>query len=172
MDRLWPYFTALILMVICPQITQAETRLNATDTVMEDMYLNATAYSSINYFVPTVIQTHSDGPRQVIVDASANGKRIELKGQDELQVKLEYNSGTGYQWYFDEHASIPSFFEQIGEERIDTGKASRKVGAPIIRILKLKAIRTGKYDLRLSLYRKWEGINRAIKRFEIGVDIN
>lgn len=109
--------------------------------------------------------------RKIIVDITANGKRIELKVGDEIQIELKSYGSTGYSWYFDQLDQ--DFFELISEYTETIHKEREEIaGSPVMMIWKLKTKRSGTSPIRVSYYRAWEGRNKAIDQFEIEVKIN
>jgi predicted secreted protein len=106
---------------------------------------------------------------QLLLDESWNGKRIELKVGDEIQIELQGAGGTGYAWYFDELDN--DFFELIGKERKVQEKSGELVGSPTQYFWLIKAIKTGSSVIKMIYYRVWEGKDKAIRQFEVEVDI-
>lgn len=106
---------------------------------------------------------------KLLLDESWNGKRIELKVGDEIQIELQGTGGTGYAWYFDELDN--DFFELIGKEGKVQEKSGELVGSPIQYLWLIKAIKTGSSVIKMIYYRVWEGKDKAIQRFEVEVDI-
>jgi len=100
----------------------------------------------------------------------SNGKRIELKVGDRVQIELNATGGTGYAWYFDELDK--DLFELIGEEKKVISRGGKdRVGTPVISIWKLRAMKPGTTIIRMSYYRVWEGKNKAVNQFEVSVHI-
>ena len=106
---------------------------------------------------------------EILLDESWNGKRIELKVGDEIQIELQGTGGTGYAWYFDEFDN--DFFELIGKEGKVKEKSRDLVGSPTLYTWILKAKQIGKSVIKMIYYRVWEGKDKAIRRFEVEVDI-
>lgn len=108
---------------------------------------------------------------KVIVDISSNGKRIELKVGEEMQIELEGGGSTGYWWYFDRLDN--TLFELIGEDtRAIGGGEEKAAGRPVIGIWKLRAKEPGRSIIKMKYYRTWEKSDKAINQFEISVDIS
>jgi inhibitor of cysteine peptidase len=111
-----------------------------------------------------------DHRKKIVLDESENGKRIEVKVGDEIQIELNGLGATGYAWYFeilDRH-----LFQMSGEERrAKKSENGEFVGSPIRHIWVLKAMEAGSTIIGMSYYRIWEGTDKALRRFEIGVDI-
>ena len=108
--------------------------------------------------------------QKILLDMSSNGKKIELKVGDEIQIELKTMGSTGYAWYFDklDQGSL----NLMGEERKGVGlEKGGVVGTPVMRVWKLRAKKPGTSMIRMSNYRIWEGKNKAVNQFEIVVDI-
>jgi predicted secreted protein len=128
----------------------------------------------ILFFITTVSYAESGTElsghlARILLDESWNGKRIELKVGDEIQIEIQGAGGTGYAWYFDELDN--DFFELIGKERKVQEKSGGHVGSPTLYTWILKAKQIGKSVIKMSYYRIWEGKDNAIRRFGVEVDI-
>jgi predicted secreted protein len=105
-----------------------------------------------------------------LIDINSNGKKIELKVGDEIQIELKAIGSAGYAWYFDKLDQ--DFFELMSEEtKVITSEKGDVVGAPVLTVWKLRAKRPGTSAIRMSYYRQWEGKDKAVNQFEILVDI-
>ncbi len=108
--------------------------------------------------------------KTVMLDITSNGKEVELKVGDELQIELEGAGGTGYWWYFDKLDS--GLLELISEEtRSIRDQGKEMVGGPVIGIWKLRAKKPGSGVIRMKYFRSWEDSDKAVKQFEISVVI-
>lgn len=107
--------------------------------------------------------------KKILLDMNSNGKRIELKVGDEIQIELKAIGGAGYAWYFDRLDK--DLFELIGEEKkVISREGKDRVGTPVISVWKLKAMKPGSSLIKMSYYRIWEGRDKAIDHFEVSVD--
>jgi len=122
-------------------------------------------------FLPlfAVITDGSAGMKKIRVDIDSSGSRIEPRAGDEIQIELQGVGGTGYSWNFDELDH--DLFELIGEERKIQEQGGESVGYPTLYTWILKAKKTGKSVIRMSYYRIWEGKDKAIRGFELEVNI-
>jgi predicted secreted protein len=108
--------------------------------------------------------------QKILLDINSNGKKIELKVGDEIQIELKTVGSAGYSWYINKLDQ--DFFDLTGEER--KGVAPEKgdvVGTPVVMVWKLRARKPGNSMIRMSYYRLWEGKDKAVNQFEILVDI-
>jgi predicted secreted protein len=133
------------------------------------------AMSSLVFFCFTSISrsgsSRGEGSPDVkIVDFASNGKTIEMRVEDEIQIELETIGGTGYGWYFDDLDE--SSLEKTGEgTRILSKEGEKRAGGPVMTFWRLKAKKAGTHPVRMSYYRIWEGRSKAVKKFEIDVEI-
>jgi predicted secreted protein len=105
-----------------------------------------------------------------LLDESWNGKRIELKVGDEIRIELQGAGATGYAWYIDR--LDPHFFQLVREEKREEGNASGdSVGSPTRHTWVIKAKKPGSTVINLGYYRIWEGKDKAIRRFEVEVEV-
>jgi predicted secreted protein len=108
--------------------------------------------------------------QKVLLDMNSNGKKIELKVGDEIQIELKATGSAGYAWYFDKLDQ--DHFKLLSQERkVVTPEKGDVVGTPVLTVWKLRAIRTGTSFIRMVYYRQWEGKDKAANQFEILVDI-
>ena len=108
---------------------------------------------------------------KVMLDINSNGKKIELKVGDEIQIELEGAGATGYWWYFD--GLDYGLFELAGEETRAVDKEGKEMaGRPVIGIWKLRAKKPGRSVIRMKYYRAWEKSDKAINQFEISANIS
>lgn len=105
---------------------------------------------------------------EVKLSKGDNGKEIAIKVGDILQIELERFGGTGYEWYLDK--SYKTYFELMKEDA-GAGESGGLVGTPVVRTWKLRAIEEGETDIRLFLYREWEGKDKAVETFKVKVKI-
>jgi predicted secreted protein len=49
---------------------------------------------------------------------------------------------------------------------------SKFIGAPVISIWKIKALKSGKSKIIMKYYRDWEGIEKAVENFEVKIIIS
>ena len=129
----------------------------------------------IFFFITTALYagngTEQPGPMaKTLLDESWNGKKIELKVGDEIQIGLQGIGATGYAWYFDKLDR--DLFQLSSEERKSKGRENGElVGSPTQYIWVIKIKKIGSSVIEMSYYRIWEGKDKAIRRFGLEVDI-
>jgi predicted secreted protein len=117
----------------------------------------------------TLTTDGSGNTKKIRVNIDSSGGKTELRAGDEIQIELQGVGGTGFSWNFDELDH--DFFELISEQRKMQGKGGESVGSPTLYTWILKAKKTGKTIIRMSYYRVWEGKGKAVRRFELEVNI-
>ena len=106
----------------------------------------------------------------VLLDINSNGKKIELKVGDEIQIELSATGSAGYAWYFDKLDQ--DYFKLLSQERkLITPEKGDMVGTPVLTVWRLRAIRTGASLIKMAYYRQWEGKDKAANQFQILVEI-
>ena len=103
----------------------------------------------------------------IALTAEDAGKTIELKKGKSIQVSLEGNPTTGYNWYM--VTQEPAVLEQAGQPSYKAD--SDKLGSPGIITLKFKAVASGKAALQLVYKRSWETGVAALKTYEVNLVI-
>ena len=103
----------------------------------------------------------------VILTKQDQGKEIEVKVGDVIQIELEAMGTAGYQWFVEaldaEHLEVLS-----GETKVIMGG---KLGAPVLGIWKFEAKKEGLAEIRMYHYRLWEGIDKATDHFSVMLNI-
>jgi predicted secreted protein len=110
--------------------------------------------------------------REIMLSEIDEGRQITVHVGDRIHVELKLFGSTGYDWYLDQ--SYEQNFELLKDEKKEYyaeihGKGL--VGTPLLRIWELRATQKGERDITLRLYRDWEGKDRAVKKFIIGIKI-
>ena len=104
----------------------------------------------------------------LILKKQDNGKETTVRRGDIIQIELERSGGTGYEWYLDE--AYKAYFDLLKEDKEENLREGF-VGAPVITRWQLKAVKQGTTELKLFLYRDWEGKDRAASLFQVKVKI-
>ena len=108
--------------------------------------------------------------QKILLDINSNGRKIELKVGDEIQIELKTVGSAGYSWYIINLDR--DFFDLMGEERKSIApEKGDVVGTPVVMVWKLRTRKPGTSMIRMSYYRLWEGKDKAVNQFEILVDI-
>ncbi len=103
----------------------------------------------------------------ITLTESDNGRVIQMRSGDAVQIRLPENATTGYRWAIDSYDA--ALFEQPTEEaRYPSGGA---VGSGGEMIFAFKAKAPGKGQIALKNGRAWEGAAGVAKRFRITVQI-
>lgn len=119
-------------------------------------------------FFPAFLEGGRKGG-DIVVDKSSNGDQVVLHQGQSLEVKLEQAGATGYIWQvvvLDEN-----LLELVESASPPPGTGSMIAGAPILRTWRFKAIAKGQTELKMFNYRPWEGIEKAVDKFQLKVKI-
>ena len=95
-----------------------------------------------------------------------NGKEIQVRGGTIIELSLKELGSAGYTWEF----------EQLDEKhfkllKTETRRVSDMIGAPVLKIWRLKTKNPGESQLALDYFRPWEGKGKAVKHFLVKVNI-
>jgi len=100
-----------------------------------------------------------------------NGDSINLKINDNLEIKLESNPTTGYSWFLSD--KVDSTIVSVTDpEFIEPKKDKELVGAGGYEIFTIKAISKGKTSIILNYERPWEEEVEPIETFEITISVD
>ena len=103
------------------------------------------------------------------VNKSFNGREIKLRMGAAIQVELQQPGATGYSW---EIQNLDTEHFKVTKVRTEERKESDDiVGAPIMKIWSITAVKAGKSQLKFLLYRSWEGEDSASDSFVLNVRI-
>jgi predicted secreted protein len=107
-------------------------------------------------------------PGKTVVQMHDYGKEIRVHTGAVIELALKEQAGTGYTWEFD--LMDKNHFQVV---RTETKRLAPQppVGGPMLRVWQLKALEPGGATLRLDYLRPWEGRAKAVKHFEIKVNI-
>lgn len=103
----------------------------------------------------------------VIIKKQDDGKEIAIKRGDIIQIELEGMGSAGYRWYI-ENIDY-ELLELIKEETVTLKEGV--MGAPILNIWRIKALKKGHTEIKIDHYREWEGREKATDSFSLRVNI-
>lgn len=103
--------------------------------------------------------------KTIKLDVSDAGHRVELKKGQRLEISLEANPTTGYEW------EVEKLDEQIlrpvGEPEFKP--QSDLMGAPGVQTLHFQAVSAGQTTLRLMYHRRWEKGVEPLQTYSVEV---
>jgi inhibitor of cysteine peptidase len=102
---------------------------------------------------------------EIVVDAGANGSRVELAKGQALAISLEANPSTGYSWEVAE--GDQAVLRPVGEPQF--AAQSGLMGAAGMETLGFEAAGTGQTTLKLVYHRPWEKDVEPLQTFSIEV---
>ncbi len=108
------------------------------------------------------------GPKTVVITKENNGQEIVVPRGAVFEVRLEHSGGTGYLWEIVEpdqtHLKVLESTEiPLRDERV--------LGGPLLKTWKIKAVKVGQADLKVLLYRPWEGTEKAVDSLQVKIQI-
>ncbi|MDY7018579.1 MAG: protease inhibitor I42 family protein [Chloroflexota bacterium] len=109
----------------------------------------------------------SSAPKSVSVDASYDGKEVELGVGDSLLVTLESNSTTGFSWELAK-ISDETVLKQIHQKYEGPGSGAPP-GAGGQEVWTFKAFKDGTSSISMEYSRPWEGGEKAAETFNLTV---
>ncbi len=126
-----------------------------------------TSVMLIPVFFPALLEGGKKA--NVVVDKSADGEQVVLRRGQTLEVQLEQAGATGYTWQvvvLDEN-----LLESTELASPPPGTGSMIVGAPVLRTWRFKALAKGQTELKMFNYRPWEGVEKAVDKFQLKIKI-
>jgi inhibitor of cysteine peptidase len=125
--------------------------------------------SAIETFTVTVHVPQANAGQTIVVESSQNGESIKAKKGDTIQIKLDGNPTTGYEW------KCPSYsksFPLANEEYIPSEPQMVGSGGTYVFTFIPDSFAKGKtFKLHFAYFRSWEGAAAAIETFDITVQI-
>ncbi|MFA5072901.1 MAG: protease inhibitor I42 family protein [Nitrospirota bacterium] len=109
-----------------------------------------------------------NAPNVLILKNQDNGRKVAISKGDLIQIELERSGSTGYEWYLDD--VYKTHFDLIKEVKQEIVKKGF-VGTPVITAWQFKAMKQGNADIKIRLYRDWEGKEKAAAEFHVSVII-
>ena len=123
---------------------------------------------------PPAVRTITEGqgkdvaPVAKVYTKDDDGKTVLLKDGDVFRVELDFQGGTGYQWYPD-GLDVKTVALKSSCTAEDT--EADKVGGPMLGVWTFEAVSPGDTDLTMLYYRVWEGKAHAVKTFHLRLHI-
>jgi predicted secreted protein len=104
----------------------------------------------------------------VVITKEDNGKDIAVPKGAIFEVRLEHSGGTGYLWEIVEPDE--THLRVLDSTEIPL-KEGRILGGPLLKTWKIKAVKVGQADLKVLLYRPWEGTEKAVDSLQVKIQI-
>ena len=103
----------------------------------------------------------------ITVTKEQAGREIALKVGDILLIELPGKAGTGYSWSAEEtFAPYLRLLDQTTRQ-LREGRP----GGPVMQVWRFKAAQPGTCEIKMALYRPWEGVGKAVDHFRIKLRI-
>ena len=107
-------------------------------------------------------------PKTLVITKEDNGKQIVVPEGEIFEVRLEHAGGTGYLWEIVEPDETHLKVLESNEIPLREG---RIVGGPLLKTWKIKTMKVGRADLKILLYRPWEGPEKAVDSLQVKIQI-
>ncbi len=99
-----------------------------------------------------------------IITIDSNDSTVRIKCGDEIQLELQENQTTGYNWHFDELG-----YEIVSERQ---ERKSDLIGSPATHIWIFKPTSLAENVIKMSYYRTWEGKRSDSQRFKVKIVVD
>ncbi|MGA9994437.1 MAG: protease inhibitor I42 family protein [Pyrinomonadaceae bacterium] len=99
---------------------------------------------------------------EVTLSKADNGKSIEARPGDRIVIHLEENPTTGYRWTAEQTDDATVELQDSDYTPAGTG-----IGGGGERVMTFEAKAAGTANLRLKMWRQWEGDSSATERFNV-----
>ncbi len=108
------------------------------------------------------------GGNVVTLHKSDNGRQVDVKPGDVVQVELSGSGGTGYWWHV---TKLDTACAELVSEETKPAADPKLLGGPVQGIWRFKAKTAGKTDLVMKYYRVWEGPDKSEDQFSVVFNI-
>lgn len=98
-----------------------------------------------------------------------NGKEVTVQKGGIIEIRLEEPGATGYSWEVMDLDQ--SRLELLDSESTPKNQSGNLVGGPVLKKWRFKAVNAGTTNLKLVLYRVWEGPDKAADRFQVRISV-
>ncbi|SPF42018.1 exported hypothetical protein [Syntrophobacter sp. SbD1] len=104
-----------------------------------------------------------------VITKEDNGKEITVPEGEIFEVRLEQSGGTGFLWQI---AGLDQTHLKVLESsQLPLKQRGEIVGGPLMTTWKIKALKAGQTNLKILLYRSWEGPEKAADNFQVKIQI-
>ena len=105
-------------------------------------------------------------PKGLVLTKNDDGKDIVVPEGAIFEVRLEQHGGTGYLWQI---VGLDEAHLKVLESTETPVKGGKIVGGPLLRTWEIQAVNAGQTDLKILLYRPWEGPEKAAESFQVKI---
>ncbi len=106
--------------------------------------------------------------KTVVITKADDGKEITVPEGAILEVRLKQSGGTGYSWEIVDPDETHLKVLQSTDTPLKQGLI---VGGPLLKTWQIKAVKRGQTQLKILLYRTWEGTEKAVDRLQVSIQI-
>ena len=104
------------------------------------------------------------GANTVVITKADDGREIGVQQGAIIEVRLEQSAGTGYLWQIID----PDIAHLKVLESTDT-QLRQIPGGTLLKTWRIEAAKQGQTELKMLLYRPWEGIEKAVDRLQVKI---
>jgi inhibitor of cysteine peptidase len=107
--------------------------------------------------------------KKVTVTAENNGKEVTVNQGEVVEVRLEANPSTGYEWEIIQNDA--EILTPLGDPKFELPAPTEPpiVGAPTMQIFQFSAAKAGKANLKLEYRRPWDKESKPLDSFAVTV---
>ncbi len=135
----------------------------------ETVELTKILMTAVVVLVAAAAPTFGGGPGHVVVTKSDEGKQISVPLGAIIEVRLKQAGATGYQWKV---LDLDTGRLEMLESGTRPLAKPPLLGGPVLATWRLKAVGRGQTELKILLYRPWEGPEKAAEKFQVRLLIN
>ena len=109
------------------------------------------------------------GPKakaSAVITKDDDGKEIIVPEGAIVEARLEQHGGTGYLWQI---VGLDETHLKVLESTETPLKEGKIVGGPLLKTWQIQAVKAGQTELRIVLYRPWEGPEKAAQSFRVKI---
>ena len=127
-------------------------------------HIEITAF--VQHFQEMKSVTRPSAKTIVLTEANHN-QEITVESGDEIKIKLQEISGTGYRWQL---GTVDNDgLELVSETTEKMENPNGMVGTPYTRVFTLKSKKIGDFNIQLANSRSWEGKDKAVNHFTVTI---
>ncbi len=104
----------------------------------------------------------------IVLTKDDSGREITVSRGKSIKVQLGFAAGTGYSWQI---VDLDQARLKLLESETKPAEDSRRLGGPMVAKYRLKAVSAGQTELKILLYRTWEGKEKAAETFAVRINI-
>lgn len=121
------------------------------------------------FSVLSTLTAFGAGDDVVVVTKNDNGRQISVPEGRTVEIRMEQPGATGYSW---EIVGLDETHFKLVSSDSKPLKEGPIAGGPVLKTWRLKAVKKGEAELKMYNYRVWEGLDKAVDKFNLKIKIN